>query len=425
MTTESLEQASIGTTGARQLEMTRRLLGSSAIVSVNPSGGDVGVALDVAGFVRRLLLFDTYVLYSVRLKEIPELVRHFGYEGTMELLSSGALEIRCECAQFAEGALFTPPAPLLTFQFHVMEAHVWEQYLIDSLPVLAGIPGLGGRERLDLQSAVVKAVTRGDNRQMFANHVSPAFESEVLHNERLVKAAVMHILSKNHGIANAVDFKIRFHKEGDDARYRTETNLQKRVNISTEEVHNAVKSALLGIAGICQRLGEMSVHSALSGFTEEEAPLFRVKLGSIAEGLVSQGQEGRFTRVISISGVPELSSLDRIDIGQILKIREEREAVEFRGWLADVNKLSDSEIRDRVAGFNARIGRAIQSVPGKTMRLIATVALGVWNPAVGVAASALDAFVWDRFFKQDGVAAFINELYPSIFETRSLGDSGS
>ncbi len=106
-----------------RLEMTRRFLGSSAIVFQEPGARDIGIKLDVGGLVRRLLLFDTYILYSVRLKEVPDLVRHFGLDGTLVLLSSGALEIRCECAQFMEGQFKTPPAPPLTFQFHVIEAH--------------------------------------------------------------------------------------------------------------------------------------------------------------------------------------------------------------------------------------------------------------------------------------------------------------
>src|SRR5579872_7022732 len=120
----------VSTAQSAALDVRRRLLGSSAIVSQSPADKDLTVRLDVAGFVRRLLLFDTYVLYSVRLKEIPELVRHFGVQGTLELLSSGALEIRHECAQYAEGAFNTPKCPLFTYQFHVIDSHIWEQYLI-------------------------------------------------------------------------------------------------------------------------------------------------------------------------------------------------------------------------------------------------------------------------------------------------------
>jgi hypothetical protein len=56
----------------------RCLLGSSAIANPTSDGRDIIVKLDVGGFVRRLLMFDTYILYSVRLKEVPELVNHFG-----------------------------------------------------------------------------------------------------------------------------------------------------------------------------------------------------------------------------------------------------------------------------------------------------------------------------------------------------------
>src|SRR6266852_1457201 len=108
----------------RTPEITRRLLGSSAIVSTNPEWRDIRVDLDIGGLIYRLLLFDTYVLYSVRLKEISAMVHEFGLSGTLELLSSGALELLCECAQFVEGQFNTPPAPPLTFQFHIVEAHI-------------------------------------------------------------------------------------------------------------------------------------------------------------------------------------------------------------------------------------------------------------------------------------------------------------
>ena len=64
----------------------------------------------------------------------------------------------------------------------MIEAHNWDQYLIDCLAALANAPSLSARELIDLQSAVVKAVRRSDNRRMFATEVSPAFERELLGN---------------------------------------------------------------------------------------------------------------------------------------------------------------------------------------------------------------------------------------------------
>lgn len=396
-----------------KVEITRRLLGSSAIPLPNTSNRDISITLDLAGFVRRLLLFDTYILYSVRLKEIPELVRHFGLEGTLAMLSSGALEIRCECAQFVEGALNTPPSPLLTFQFHVVDAHIWEQYLIDCLPVLTRIP-ITARERMSLQRAVVNALKRSDTKAVFADSAAPAFEGEILSNRRLVKSTIGLVLGRLHGISLAEEFEVEVHKEDAD-RYRVVTNLGDKIRLEDQQIHEVVKRALLGIAGLYQRIGEMNAHVAIAGFTEDELVLFQDKFQQLAGVLGSHNNEERFTRVVTIAGFAEQYPEDqKIDIDKILSIRTSPEALEFRSWLTDVDSLQDSEIHDRIASLNSKIGLAAQTRTGKAIRLLATTLAGVWPPA-GIALSTIDQFLWDKFFRRSGAAAFINELYPSIF----------
>ena len=399
---------------SKRMEITRRLLGSSAIVYQEPAARDISVKLDVEGFIRRLLLFDTYVLYSVRLKEIAELVRHFGYEGTVALLNSGALEIRCDCAQFAEGQFSTPACPPLTFQFHVIEAHIRDQYLIDNLAEVNRAPALSSRELMALRSAVVRAVKQPDNREMFRSAVAPAFESDVLHNIPLLKAAVRFVLAKEKGITTIDDFVLRFHKVGDD-RYEAETNLPQNLTLTVDDIHGVLKTAVLGISGVDQRLGEMKAHVALSGFTAEELPLFRSKLDSLAEAVGSQGQEQRFQRVVAVAGLPEISSDSQIDIERVLELRTDPEALEFRAWLTDIDKYTDAEIRERIDSFNAKLGLAAQTGTGKLLRLLVTTVVGIVQPLGGIALGALDQFAWDKFADRSGIAAFVHELYPSIF----------
>lgn len=396
--------------------ITRRVLGSSAIVSKVAGARDITVTLDIGNFVRRLLLFDTYILYSVRLKEIPELVRHLGYQGMMDLLGSGALEIRYECVQFGEGALNTPPCPPLTFQFHVIDAPVWEQYLIDGLPSLRQSLALSARQLMDLQSAVVKVAKRTDVRQMFTAEIGPAFESELLSNEKLVKAAVSFELSKEHGIDNC-EFNLKLEKIGED-RYRADTNLPEMVRLGTDDIHKTIQRGLLGVSGLTQRIGEMKAYSALSGFPKEELPLFRRKFSSLAEALSTNSSEERMQRVISVSGLPDIAPDQRIDVQKLLQIRSEPEALEFRSWLANVDQLDDREIKARVASLNAKIGLAVQTTAGKAIRLLIATLVGVASPPSGIVLGALDQFLWDQFFRRSGVAAFINKLYPSIFPDR-------
>jgi hypothetical protein len=52
------------------------------------------------------------------------------------------------------------------------------------------------------------------------------------------------------------------------------------------------------------------------------------------------------------------------------------------------------------------------------LRLLATTAASA-IPPLGIALSTLDQFLWDKFFRRSGVAAFIHELYPSIFTASS------
>src|ERR1035441_4462132 len=201
---------------ANQSELTRRLLGSSAGCYQEPGTSHITVKLDVDGFIRRLLLFDTYILYSVRLKEIAEFVRHFGYQGTLGLLSSGALEIRCECTQFVEGQSSTPPCPPLTLQFHVIEAHIRDQYQIDCLSNVNRILSLSSKQLLTLEEAVMKTVRQPDNRKMFSTIVAPAFENDVLNHVPLLKTSVRLVLESMIGITEIDDFSLQFHKVGDD-----------------------------------------------------------------------------------------------------------------------------------------------------------------------------------------------------------------
>jgi hypothetical protein len=94
-------------------------------------------------------------------------LRRFGYEGTLALLGSGALEIRCECTQFIEGQAFDSTLPSFDVQFHVIEAHDRNQYLIDNLSEVNRAPGLRSGQLMTLRTAVMKAIRQPANTSYF------------------------------------------------------------------------------------------------------------------------------------------------------------------------------------------------------------------------------------------------------------------
>jgi hypothetical protein len=54
--------------------------------------------------------------------------------------------------------------------------------------------------------------------------------------------------------------------------------VREEIRLTPEGTHNVVKRALLGVAGLFQRIGEMKAHVAVSGFRKRESrPLGRTR----------------------------------------------------------------------------------------------------------------------------------------------------
>jgi hypothetical protein len=164
----------------------------------------------------------------------------------------------------------------------------------------------------------------------------------------------------------------------------------------------------------------MKHYSAISGFRDKELPLFRHKLDFLASAVSSQHKEQSFQRVLDIGGLPQFSDGEgAVNVERLLKIRDMAEAREFRDWLGEVGQASDQEIKDRVAGLRARAGLKISSGTGRAMRFLVTNALGlIPHPAATALVNVLDQFVLDKLLPRSGIAAFVNELYPSIFKAK-------
>src|SRR5579884_1107950 len=405
-------------------EITRRVLGSSAIVSQDHPGAEINVSVDLDSFVHRLLLFDTYILHSVRLKEFPALLPYFGYEGVRDLLASGALEIRCDCIQMAEGTFFTPPIPQFTYQFHTIRPKTTPEYVHDCLQNIHH-SSLKHSHVLKLKYSVANAITNPDLIELFRTEIAPDFEHELLHNARLVKAAIGIGLRRKHKAMP--EFHVSFEKVGDD-RYAADTDLPSKMNISNEEADQAIRVGLLAVAALCQRIAEMKAHSALSGFIDEDLPLFQEKLRILASLATSDRQEKRFNRVISIAGLrPFVCDPNvRINVDKLLEVRTSSEFREFRDWLPSIGSASDADIQDRVAGLNAKLGLFVHGNRGRAIRVLLSNALGLIPPPVGpilgTLASTGDTFLLDKVVRRSGIAAFVNELYPSIFESGFLSN---
>jgi len=399
------------------MDISRRLIGVSAVVTPDGKIKDV----DVVGLVRRLLLFDKYILVAIRLEEFPILARHLGYEGLRDLLAANLIEIRCECLQLGQvgqSSLFGDRVlPPFHYRFNWIDAHNRQKYIHDGLQYMHGTPSLQHKQAAKLKGAIANAI-RPLPEGMRA-HLWPIFQNELLHNPRLVKMAVEMAVQTRIGLSN-VPFSVAVHQQSEDV-FKVETDLPHLAKIDEPTAHKIVERGLLGVAGLTQSIGEMKVYSAISGFRDEELPLFRHKLDFLADAISSQAREKQFRRVIDLAGLPEFPMTEgAVSVEKLLKVRDSSEAREFRDWLGSVPNASDDDIRDHVASLRARAGLKVGSGTGKAMRFMITSGLGLVPGAAAAALvlSAADQFILDKLLPRSGIAAFVNELYPSIFDAK-------
>ena len=191
--------------------------------------------------------------------------------------------------------------------------------------------------------------------------------------------------------------------------------------VTTSQAHRVVEKGLLAIGGLSQTLSEMEAYSAISGFRDEDLMLFRQKLSFLVDAVSSDSRERSFQRVLVLAGLPQFFSEEGgVNVGKLLRIRESSELREFRDWLSSCGDSTDKEINDRVAGIRAKVGLKATGPFGRSIRFLATTGAGLIPGFVsGLVASALDQFVLDKVLPRSGIAAFVNELYPSIFETKN------
>lgn len=401
------------------MDASRRLIG----VSAEFSGNDV-VGADVAGIIRRLLLFDQYVLSSIRLKEFPFLASRIGYTGLRDLLKAGMIQIRCECLQIAQigqsGLLGDPILPPYFFKFNWIDIADREVYLHQCLQSVHDAAGIKHSQAVKLKKTIVDSLVPIP--QFIRPRMFPAFESELLHNESLLRIAINMVIEKEIG-AYAVPYSLKVTKHSDEV-YHVESDLALVIKKSDDEAHRLIERGIMAVASLTQHVCEMKAYGALSGFRDEELPLFNHLFLHLAGANKSETAEGQFQRVIEIADLGELPIERTLDVERLIKIRESRELVEFKEFLRTANKWDDERIRREVAGVRAKLGLIVNSPIAEKVKFLINAAADfipghAW--IAGAVIGGLEKMLCGVLFQESAVAAFVNRSYRSLFKARVDG----
>jgi len=398
--------------------------------------GSDEIVVDVDALLMRLLLFDTYVLDSHGLKELPKLVALFGYDGVIELLDANALKLHPyrlfaghltrDAPDLGPGQMryslnFEGPPPTRPGFFEITNIKVGtpSEELHTALQIAHTIPGLTKKQTIRLKREV--AANTIPIPEDYTERSTGQTHRELDRDIAGLRRAVAWKLSTGIGaevVPNAIDLSIQ--REGEIAVF-IESNLCSEFDLSAEAAHAVVGESLLALSRLNARLEDMEVCSAISGTRPDESFFVENKYEFVAREIAPNIQIERFQRVLEIFALPELGAAvlaGRLRADAFIALRNSQECVEFRQWLRGLDDATDDEIKEHVDSLRARVGNAAHSGTGKVIKVVVTTAIGL-IPVAGVPAAAalsgLDAFLGDRLLPESGPALFLTKLYPSVF----------
>jgi hypothetical protein len=374
------------------------------------------IDLDSEALLGRILLFDRYILESWRLAEVPNLVREFGIDGTLDIFRSNAVNIHCDVMEVVESR----PKGNPPYRHHIL-APIYvaprTELFHQAMQRIHRIEGVSQKNAIKLKEAVARILVDPLSEKV-ANEVQSQTNDDLANsNEEVQISAALALRLQTGTNVSPSDFSLTLHRT-DVAKFESKSNISSLFGLDDEAAHGVIRTAMLAVARLNLRLGYMKNYESLSGLRVEEDLIMKHRLDFLADQIAPAAQERRLHRVVSIAGLPQLGAGSGLRIEKLLELRETKECSDFRTWLSGIDDVSDDEISARMASLREKIASATQGPSGKIVRLLVSAGVGlipVVGPLAGLAAGLIDSFILERVLRESGPHAFLSHHYRSLF----------
>lgn len=387
------------------------------------------MSVDVPRLVRHLLIFDQVTIQSARFREFGGLLKAFGFDGTIELLRSGALRVLCErltvgqtgqCAgidaRVRKGLL-----PLHSYSFSPVEAGIDRRaHVGECFENVRSLDGLSFRQEKALVREIAGRLI--EPVETIKSDMIEQLRCDLQQNAPHIETAIRIEVGRRYGVA-AANAPIKSSiKPIDDEDVIAITNLTEVLRISQEESHDIIQTALLAVGGLNQRIAEMKHYSTLVNFWYRDLPVLGAKLSQLQSAAAPEAIDRRLSEVLALPVLPDLAAAmdsGEFDMRKFLEVRSSDDGKAFRAWIQTAGPGDVAELRERASAYRARLSVAFQSAGARIARLVVTTGLGLvplFDAAGGAALGILDGFVIDRLLgKTPAPCAFLLHEYASVF----------
>lgn len=385
--------------------------------------------MDVGALVRRLILFDHCVLESSLLREMPSLLEVFGYDGVMRLLDEPGFQIISDAmtaGSVGQNSIVRTTRerggvlPLFAYNITTVSHVEPDEPFGGSLKHVEG-PGTSHAQRKRLKQRLASKLMLYPPGAGSAGIVDYAQKLE--NAPEALMPILRHVVGLKLGTETTSGLRLEIEKLEFSGDYAVRTNLSTDFGMDSVDAHRLVERALLGMAGLHQRIRLMESLDAVTGFRDQEMPMFSAHLDFLMAQVDPRVHEATFDRVVQIVGLPLLGPLSpgvTINVDKLLDLRNDPECAELRAWLRTVTTASDAEIEEQFRSVREKLASITHSRTAEVLRFLTTNGLGL-IPGVGFAlgpASSLgDKFLVENVIGSPGPVSFLNNSYRSIFDS--------
>lgn len=387
------------------------------------------VGFDIVRCHQHLLLYEDLVLRSGRLADLGHLVRQLGLETALEVMRADGVRILCQPYVLARAG-----EPRVVDKRHgvvqlnqldygiVQYGRSHNEWIESGLTDAFRIAGLTAGKAKKFEN-IVRSKLIPERAAPLAEALASA-RADLLTGSVSVREALRLALSRKVGVdlpeIGAYTLNIDFLQ---GRGFSVTTNLPRVLSLPPAKIAEALNEGFLGAVGIHGLLDDMRTHAAMVDMQTDEMPVLEARLADTARQFSSNAQARRYTRVVDLLQLPDITSdadALRADTKKLLEVRVSEECRRFREWLFSADDITDTELADMYTALRPKLGALVRSGPGRVMRWAFGNGVGlipVAGPLLGAAVSAVDTFILESVLPSRGPIAFLDNQYPSIFKS--------
>lgn len=372
------------------------------------------VEIDWNKLLYNILFAEHFVLDSIRLREIPFLVRRFGYLEVRNLLLSNIISVRSDTYNL--GILIENPKHKFHYPIIGFDVDNRNQYLQGCLNEIGFKDDLEGYireiDRIELVNMVQNKIlpTPKDPLKKFYDSFSHELNSDNLSLKMLMQLELLAITKKQIPLEK-IYLSVKMLEQN---VCKIENNIS-NFSVSSNIAHGLIGKCISLLSRKHLRLFKMENDQALGCYSEQEQYVVENSLRFLTRQLNLENHIKASQRIIEIAGLPQLANSDKLKISRLIEIRDTTEWREFRTWISNVIDWSDEEIRKELQHRSSKLFALAGGVTGKMIGRIINLAALFAEP---VTAAAIEFFPWlvKKVTNQKGHIVFLYRDYPTIFE---------